>query len=133
MLIFGRNLRFSYSVQYFCSFFQCLVIFFVFFCLFRRSYKDQVFPSLVWEKVTPPQKLKLSSSLRELSVTCSKVLMDDLTTSLLLICESEIQSIDTFLFYETNAKQQPLLALLHARVTSVFSFHFFVQCTVAQQ
>ena len=56
--------------------------------------------------------------------------MDDLTTSLLLICESEIQSIDTFLFYETNAKQQPLLALLHARVTSVFSFHFFVQCTV---
>ena len=82
---------------------------------------ENIFVRIFCEVLLPSERL---------SVTCSKVLMDDLTTSLLLICESEIQSIDTFLFYETNAKQQPLLALLHARVTSVFSFHFFVQCTV---
>ena len=88
------------SSHHFCSFFECLVIFFVSFCLFKRSYKDLVKFShhFTSGKKSPPPPLSKIFPQR-LSVTCSYVLMMivQATTSLLLICESEIQSIDTFL------------------------------------
>ena len=49
---------------------------------------------------------------------------------MIILRESEIQSIDTFLCSASQeTKQQPLLALLTCKlstITSVFSFHFFL-------
>ena len=60
------------SSHHFCSFFECLVIFFVSFCLFKRSYKDLVKFShhFTSGKKSPPPPLSKIFPQR-LSVTCS--------------------------------------------------------------
>ena len=115
------------SSHHFCSFFECLVIFFVSFCLFKRSYKDLVKFS---HHFTSGKKSPPASSIQNLPSE---------TFCYLLLCayDDRPQVYSSYVKVKFNQlthfcscmkqRQQNNNPFWHyyMQVTSVFSFHFF--------